>query len=92
VWYGSRPVDTLNLWMQRTKKRLGINIRGLGYHGEKRVGVRDPRFRALPPAVQEAISGTTHRTLMSVYGYVGLDAMRGAVETLDRAPVRGSAA
>lgn len=90
----TRPVsvDTLNLWMQRTKKRLGINIRGLGYHGEKRAGVRDPRFRALPSAVQEAISGTTHRTLMSVYDYVDLDAMRGAVDTLDRAPVRGSAA
>lgn len=84
----TQPVsnDTLNLWMTRTKKRLGINIRGLGYHGEKRAGVRDPRFRALPPAVQEAISGTAHETPMRVYDYVDLDAMRGAVAEVERRP------
>jgi integrase len=81
-----RPVsnETLNLWMRRTKKRLGIDIRGLGYHGEKRAGIRDPRFRALPASVQEAISGTAFETLRRVYDYVGLDDMRQAVQLLER--------
>jgi hypothetical protein len=70
--------------MRRTKKRLGIDIRGLGYHGEKRAGIRDPRFRALPASVQEAISGTAFETLRRVYDYVGLDDMREAVRSLER--------
>jgi integrase len=82
----TRPVsnETLNLWMQRTKERLGLDVRGLGYHGEKRAGVRDPRFRALAPAVQEAISGTAYDTLKKVYDYVDLDDMREAVAELER--------
>lgn len=82
----ARPVsnETLNLWMKRTKTRLGLDVRGLGYHGEKRAGVRDPRFRSLPPAVQEAISGTAYETLKRVYDYVDLDDMREAVAELER--------
>ena len=43
-----------------------------------------PRFRALPPAVQEAISGTAYETLKRVYDFVDLDDVRKAVTELER--------
>ncbi|HEV2129643.1 MAG TPA: tyrosine-type recombinase/integrase [Longimicrobiaceae bacterium] len=78
------PKDTLIYWMTAAKRRAGIEIEGLGYHGEKRAGVRDPAFRRLPPTVQEALAGTRYDTLRKVYDYVGLDAMREAVEEMER--------
>lgn len=82
----SRPVSasTLNMWMRRTKERLGIDVPGLGYHGEKRAGVRDPAFRGLPDAVKEALSGTKAETLRRVYDEVSLPAMQDAVASLER--------
>src|ERR1051325_533527 len=64
----SQPVDknTLHNWMKRSKERLGIALPRLGYHAEKRAGIRDPRFRALPPKVQEALAGTTWDTMRKV--------------------------
>lgn len=75
--------STLVHWMGETKKRLGIEIERLGYHGEKRAGVRHPAFRQLPPAVQEEISGTTFGTLQRVYDFVDLPEQRAAIAFLE---------
>jgi hypothetical protein len=34
------------------RERL-LELRGVGYHAEKRAGVRDPLFRAMPAKIQE---------------------------------------
>jgi integrase len=73
------PRDTFQTWMRRAKKRAGINIRGLGFHGEKRAAVRDPWFRSLDPKMKETIARTNHRTLVDVYDAVGVDEMREAI-------------
>jgi hypothetical protein len=62
--------NALHNWMKRIKDRLGIDLPILGYHAEKRAGIRDPRFRALPPKVQEELAGTTWNTMRKVYDYV----------------------
>lgn len=82
----SQPVSihVLNLWLQRAKERAGVKLKGLGFHGQKRAGVRRPEFRALPPKVQEALTGTNHETLRRVYDNVSLDEMREAVDRLQR--------
>lgn len=84
------PGATLQKWMRLTRQALGIRIPRLGYHGEKRAGIRDPRWQQLPDEWREALSGTTAQTEKRVYGYVGLDAMEKAVAFLDgdAAPVR----
>jgi hypothetical protein len=46
---------------------------GLGFDGEKRAGVRDPRLRRLEPKVQEAVARTAHETLRRIFDDVGLD-------------------
>jgi integrase len=40
----SQPVSRSQLdnWMRATKKAQGIKVHRLGYHGEKRAGIRDP--------------------------------------------------
>jgi integrase len=73
----------LDLWMRETKKAQGINIPRLGYHGEKRAGIRDPRFRRLDPAVQEELAGTTWETMRRVYDYVDMSTLQGAVALLE---------
>lgn len=85
----SQPVskNTLHNWMKRSKERLGIDLPRLGYHAEKRAGIRDPRFRALPPKVQEALAGTTWDTMRKVYDYVDLPTLQDAVAALEAAPV-----
>ncbi|HEV2130908.1 MAG TPA: tyrosine-type recombinase/integrase, partial [Longimicrobiaceae bacterium] len=82
----TRPVrrELMTEWMLKAKKTAGIEIRQLGYHSEKRAAVRDPAFRQLPAALQEALSGTTHAMLRRVYDLVDLEAMREAVQELDR--------
>ena len=62
--------NTFQIWMRRTKtawlrsietkSERQLALRGLRYHGEKRVGVRDKDFRRLPPAIQEEIAGTNY--------------------------------
>lgn len=96
----SRPTSrhTFQVWLRRAKQRLLRSIedpeererlraalRRLGYHGEKRAAVRDPKFRALPVAIQEAISRTTHQTLKDVYDSVSVEDMRRAMEAARRA-------
>lgn len=83
--------NTFQIWLRRTKaawlksiegeaerQKVRAAIRGLGYHGEKRAGVRDPKFRQLPPAIQEEIAGTNYTTLRRIYDDVTVDDMRDA--------------
>lgn len=90
----SLPVsrDTLHGWMRQTKAKHGINVPRLGYHGEKRAGIRDARFRALPPKVQEELAGTTWETLRTVYDYVDLPELRLAVRALEEDPAPAASA
>ena len=74
------PRDTFQTWMRRAKERAGIRIRGLGFHGEKRAGVRDPWFRELDPKMKETLSRTNHATLINIYDEVELDEMRLAIQ------------
>ncbi len=84
------PRGTFQVWLRRAKARLLASLqpaeaeewrkklRGVGYHSEKRAGVRDPRFRALPPKVQEKLAGTKYETLKKVYDEVTSDDVRQA--------------
>lgn len=83
----SRPVSnrTLNAWMRRAKERAGIAVERLGFHAYKRAGVRTPEFRALPPKVQEQLTGTTARILREVYDDVPLDELAEAMQTVAKA-------
>jgi hypothetical protein len=56
----------------------------IGFHAEKRSGVRTERFRSLPPKVQEALSGPNYETLREVYDAVPMDTLREAIEGLSR--------
>jgi integrase len=87
----SRPVprSRLDNWMRATKKAQGLNIPRLGYHGEKRAGIRDPKFRKLDPAVQEELAGTTWETMRRVYDYVDVPTLRAAVAALEGGSSRG---
>jgi hypothetical protein len=78
------PIDVLALWMRRAKQRAGVNVRGLGFHGQKRAGVRRAEFRQLPPKGQEALTGTNHETLRNIYDDVSLDELRDAMNRLRR--------
>lgn len=78
----SQPVgnDVLNLWLQRAKKCSGVQVKGLGFHSEKRAKVRDPEFRRLSPAVQEELVGTNYDTLRRVYDEVTVEDMRREID------------
>lgn len=84
---------TFQSWLRRAKSTLLASIedeeerrqmagqlRGLGYHGEKRAGVRDPAFRALPPGLQEHVARTNYRTLKDVYDEITVEDARKAME------------
>jgi len=55
------------------------------FHAEKRAGVRDPKFRALPAKIQETIAGTRYTTLRDVYDEVTTEDVREAWEARPRA-------
>lgn len=80
----SKPVSrsVLNEWMQRVKERAGVDVERLGFHAYKRAGVRTKAFRALPPKVQEQLTGTTHAMLKEVYDEVAYEELEEAMETL----------
>jgi hypothetical protein len=61
----------------RAKRAAGVQIPGLGFHGEKRAGVRENR--ELPPKVLEALTRTNYTTLVQVYDAVDLETMREAI-------------
>ena len=81
--------QTCGMWMRRAKARwlasvpdakaredLRQRLWWVGWHSEKRAGVRDPDFRALPAAVQEELTGTNFETLRKVYDEVTLEEIR----------------
>jgi len=96
------PRNTFQIWLRRSKDRwldsvpeeerenLRDRLRGIGFHAEKRAGVRDPNFRALPPAIQEAWAGTRYETLRTVYDEVTADDIREAIRTQEKAVQEGS--
>lgn len=80
---------TFQTWLRRAKarwlrsitdeqerQRVAHALRGLGFHGEKRAGVRDPAFRRLSPKVQEEIAGTNYETLRTIYDQVSVEELR----------------
>ncbi len=85
------------MWLRRAKARwlkatpeadrpgLREKLRRVGFHSEKRAGVRDPRFRALPPAIQEAWAGTSYEVLKDVYDDVTAEDIREAIQQQERA-------
>ena len=94
---GPTPGQTFQVWLRRAKARLLKSVpeverepwkerlRGVGFHAEKRAGVRDPEFRALPAKIQETIAGTRYTTLRDVYDEVTTEDMREAWEARPRA-------
>ncbi|HET6230473.1 MAG TPA: tyrosine-type recombinase/integrase [Longimicrobiaceae bacterium] len=89
-WVASAPKDptrpvssgTLNKWMEKAKAAAGIEVPRLGFHAQKRAGVRTPEFRALPDKVQEQLTGTTIRTLREVYDDITVDELREAMDSV----------
>jgi integrase len=91
------PRNTFQVWLQRAKSRwiqslpegeraeIRERLVGIGFHAEKRAGVRDPLFRALPPSIQEAWAGTRYETLRTVYDEVTPDDIRVAYKNQRRA-------
>lgn len=78
-------------WLKRAKRawlrsiddateyeRVRRALRGVGFHSEKRAGVRDPEFRKLPAAIQEEIAGTNYTTLRRIYDEVTAEDIREA--------------
>lgn len=86
--------DTCQVWLRRAKARLIASVPEadqeelrkrldrVGYHSLKRSKVREPDFRALPPAIQAAYVGTDYRTLATVYDAVTPDDQRAAFEAV----------
>ena len=91
------PRNTFQIWLRRSKavwlrsvpeeerENLQARLRGVGFHAEKRAGVRDPNFRALPPAIQEAMAGTRYETLRRVYDEVTPADIRRALQAVSSA-------
>lgn len=71
------------------REAMQERLRGLGFHGEKRGGVRDPHFRSLSPKVQEEFAGTRYETLRTIYDEVGVEEMRSEIAAMQR-EVRGA--
>ncbi|HUG02097.1 MAG TPA: hypothetical protein VML95_09535 [Longimicrobiales bacterium] len=95
----TRPASrhTLQRWLRRAKRKwleavpeaereeLAARLADVGFHAEKRAGVRDPRFRALPPKVQEMVAGTAYATLRTIYDDLGVEELREAMAPIDTA-------
>ncbi|NNF25982.1 MAG: tyrosine-type recombinase/integrase [Gemmatimonadetes bacterium] len=85
---------TCQVWLRRAKARLIASapkaerehlrkrLDGVGFHSLKRSKVREPGFRALPPAIQSAYVGTDYRTLARIYDDVTPEDQRAAIEAV----------
>jgi integrase len=82
---------TMQGWLKSAKRRLLVSIKdqaereamrsalaGVGFHAQKRHGVR--AHRHLPPKVLESLARTKYTTLLDVYDYVDVEEMRVFVE------------
>ncbi len=88
---------TFQTWLRRAKQRflqtlpepqrnqVRNRLLGVGFHAEKREGVRDPAFRSLPSKIQEELAGTRFETLSNIYDKVGVEEMRAAMEQVNQA-------
>lgn len=89
------PEGSWHAWLQKAKKnllesieegapreRMRRRLERVGYHSEKREGVRDPKFRELSPIFQETMSGTNYDTLRRIYDDVSTDELRSAIRDL----------
>lgn len=56
-----------------------VDVERLGFHAYKRAGIRTREFRALPPQVQEQLTGTTHAMLRDVYDEVPFEELAEAM-------------
>lgn len=87
----STPRNTFQVWLRRAKERwlsattvadrptLREKLWRVGFHSEKRAGVRDPSFRALPHAIQEAFAGTSYAVLTNVSDHITAEDIRTAM-------------
>ena len=92
------PRHTFQTWLRRAKARLLAQtpevgrealqrrLRGIGFHAEKRAGVRDPDFRRLPPKIQGEFAGTSWDMLRQTYDAVGVSDMRDALGIPEAGP------
>lgn len=93
------PRNTCQIWLRRAKEAwlkatpeqdrpaLQRALQRVGYHAEKRTGVRDPRFRGLAPKVQEELAGTSWEVLRDVYDAVAHEELAAAVRCLGEGPM-----
>ncbi len=65
------------------RERLRGRLRGVGFHSQKWAGIRDPEFRAPPPAIQGESAGRNFDTLRRTYGEVTVQDMRRAMNQSD---------
>lgn len=74
------PIAGMGCRTRRRVPRAGSESppSGVGFHSEKRAGVRDPEFRKLPAAIQEEIAGTNYTTLRRIYDEVTAEDIREA--------------
>ena len=87
----SKPTSrhTFQIWLRRAKaallksvenederERMRQQLAGVGYHSEKRAGVRDPNFRRMSIKAQESISRTSHVTLRNTYDDMSVEDLR----------------
>lgn len=83
-------------WLGSVSKaqRPGLTRRlfRVGFHSEKRAGVRDDWFRSKSATFQEEFSGTNWQTLHDVYDHMDVDDMRAEMQTKDRNRTRGTSA
>jgi len=99
----SKPATrhTFQRWLKRAKAKvlraiedperrehMKRRLRGVGFHSEKRTGVRDPEFRKLPPSIQEALAGTDYDTLRKIYDDPSVEDMRNAINGTSAAESR----
>lgn len=85
------PRDTCQNWLRKAKaawlaetpkakqEKLRKALHRVGFHAEKRQGIRDPEFRKLPPKIQEEFSGTSWEMIRRVYDEVTVEDMREAM-------------
>lgn len=64
------------------RERMRARLRGLGFHGEKRAAIRDPRFRELPTIIREALARTTEKTQREVYDAVEMPELHEAMRRI----------
>lgn len=85
------PRGTCQNWLRKAKaawlkdtpdanrEKLKKALHRVGFHAQKRQGIRDPEFRKLPPKIQEEFSGTSWEMIRRVYDEVTVEDMREAM-------------